>query len=116
MKLFPLLVPAGSDSQVQYNNNGIFGGDAALTWDDAAKILATTGTINASAGKVLVEDNDTSAPDSESDGYVGVAIIGGTARVYFTVNGAMYYVNGTLVAVPGVGNPIGLLLVLTYAA
>lgn len=115
MKLFPLLVPAGSDSQVQYNNGGIFGGDSALTWDDVTKVLATTGTVNASAGKVLVKDNDTSAPTLEADGYIGVAIISGTPRVYFAVAGTMYYIDGTTSAIPAVGNPIGLLLALTYS-
>ena len=39
MELHPLLTPAGSDGQVQYNNNGLFGGDSALAWDDVAKSL-----------------------------------------------------------------------------
>ncbi len=116
MKLYPLLTPAGSDGQVQYNNNGLFGGDSTLTFNDATKVLASTGTIDGSAGKVLVEDNDTSEPTDESDGYIGVAIIGGQPRLYWTVNGIMYYVEGSSSAVPAVGNPIGLLLVWTYAA
>jgi len=71
--------------------------------------------INASTGKVRVEDNNTSEPTGESDGYVGVALIGGQSRIYFVVDGSMYYVDGTAAAVPSTGNPIGLLLVLTYA-
>ena len=70
--------------------------------------------VDASAGKVLVEDNDTEAPITESDGYVGVAIVDGTPRIYFNVNGTMYYIDGTAAADAVTGNPIGLLLSLTY--
>jgi len=78
--------------------------------------VTTTGTIDASAGEILTEDNDTAEPSGKSDGYIGVAIIDGTARVYFTVSGTMYYIDGTIVAAAEIvtGNPIGLLLALTY--
>lgn len=76
--------------------------------------LTMTGTINASSGKILVEDKNNSVPTGESDGYIGVAVIGGQSRVYFAVGGVMYYIDGTIAAVPETGNPIGLLLVLTY--
>jgi len=76
--------------------------------------LNIAGTIDASSGEVLVEDNNADVPADKSDGYIGVAIVGGTAKVYFAVNGAMYYIDGTTVAVPVTGNPIGLLLTLTY--
>ena len=76
--------------------------------------LTATGTVNASGGEVLTEDNATSAPTDKSDGYVGVAEIGGDGRIYFTVEGTMYYIKGTAAVVPITGNPIGLLLALTY--
>ena len=79
--------------------------------------IVTTETIDAHTGKVLVTDNDVVEPYGESDGYVGVAIIDGTARVYFAVDGDMYYIDGTIVAAAAeivTGNPIGLLLALTY--
>mgnify|MGYP001617287714 FL=1 len=89
---------------------------ANFFYDNVNNKLTLTGTIDASAGKLLAEDNDTSAPDVESDGYIGVAIIGGVSRVYFAVSGGMYYINGIAVSTPVAGNPIGLLLTLTYAA
>ena len=70
--------------------------------------------IDASAGEVLVEDNDTVEPTNKSDGYIGVAKPGGQPRLYFTVDGIMYYVEGSAGVVPVTGNPIGLLLCLTY--
>lgn len=32
--------PGGSDTEIQYNNGGAFGGDSELTWDDVSKVLA----------------------------------------------------------------------------
>ena len=32
--------PGGSDTEIQYNNGGAFGGDAEFTWDDVSKVLA----------------------------------------------------------------------------
>jgi hypothetical protein len=84
--------------------------------NDEVENLTVTGTLDASTGEVLVEDKSTTEPTGKSDGYVGVAEIGGTARVYFQVEGAMYYIDSTAAAaVPANGNPIGLLLAWTYA-
>ncbi len=41
--------PGGSDSQLQYNNGGTFGGDSHLTWDDVTKSL-TVGNAATSGG------------------------------------------------------------------
>jgi len=76
--------------------------------------LISTGIIDASEGEVLVEDNNTSEPGSKDDGYIGVSIVGGQPRIYFAVDGDMYYVEGAASAVITTGSPIGLLLVLTY--
>ena len=85
-------------------------------WDKDGNInindITFAGTADASAGKVLVEDKATSEPSGESDGYVGVAQISSDGRIYFFVEGEKYYVTGTLT--PKIGNPIGLLLALTY--
>jgi hypothetical protein len=104
------------------NNSGIINflvgghasGDEVIRMDSTGLKTKNSKIIDASAGEILVEDNDVDAPTGKSDGYVGVAIIGGIARMYFTVNGTMYYVDGTAAAVPVTGNPIGLLLALTY--
>lgn len=39
MKLVPLLVPAGTDTEVQFNDGGLFGADATLTFDKTTKTL-----------------------------------------------------------------------------
>jgi hypothetical protein len=42
--------PGGSDTQVQYNNAGSFGGSADLTWDDTTKELGVGGDISLDDG------------------------------------------------------------------
>jgi hypothetical protein len=51
--------PAGSDTQVQYNDGGAFGGDDAFTWDETTHLLtlgtaATAATIAAPGGTVAL--------------------------------------------------------------
>lgn len=41
--------PGGSNSQIQYNNNGSFAGSSGLTWDNANAILSVTGNVFASS-------------------------------------------------------------------
>ena len=41
---------AGSDTQIQFNDNGGFGGSPDLTWDDTAKELSVGGDINLDDG------------------------------------------------------------------
>ena len=77
--------------------------------------MTMTGTLDASAGKVLVTDNGTVAPTNVSDGYIGVALVSGEARIYFKVENGLYYVSNDGISVaPVTGNPLGLLLSLTY--
>lgn len=40
MKLFPLLVPAGNDTEVQFNDSGLFAGDATFTFNKGTKVLS----------------------------------------------------------------------------
>ena len=89
--------------------------DGSLT-DSDGTISIGDDILNASGGQVLVSDEGTSEPSGKSDGYIGVALVGGQPRIYFAVEGALYYVEGEAGAEPEVGNPIGLLLTLTYAA
>jgi hypothetical protein len=105
----------GTANKITVTDDG--DGSVTLTIPDAVTLVnpTVTGILDASAGEVRVEDNDTVEPSSESDGYVGVAYISSEGRIYFNVNGALYYVTGTAVAAPATGSPIGLLLALTYA-
>ena len=55
--------PSGSNTSIQYNDNGYFGGDLDLTWNGS---ILTTNNITAS-GNIM--------PDASGTGYVGTAAI-----------------------------------------
>jgi hypothetical protein len=42
--------PGGADTQIQFNDDGSFGGSADLTWDDTGKVLEVGGDINLDDG------------------------------------------------------------------
>lgn len=42
--------PAGSNTEIQYNNNGAFGASANLTYNDSTNVLTTTNIVPASDG------------------------------------------------------------------
>jgi hypothetical protein len=42
--------PGGSDTEIQYNDDGAFAGSADLTWDDTGKVLEIGGDINLDDG------------------------------------------------------------------
>jgi hypothetical protein len=42
--------PGGADTQIQFNDDGAFGGSADLTWDDTGKVLDVGGDINLDDG------------------------------------------------------------------
>jgi hypothetical protein len=42
--------PGGSNTQVQYNDAGVFGGFAGFTFDEATSILTSPGNINSTSG------------------------------------------------------------------
>ena len=74
--------------------------------------------VGADPLEIRTQDDEDSKPAGETDGYISVYESGATRRFYTFVGGKRYYV--TLTAdyevVPVAGNPIGLLLALTYAA
>ena len=39
LNIYHITIPGGSDTYVQYNNGGVFGGDSTMTFDDATKTL-----------------------------------------------------------------------------
>jgi hypothetical protein len=54
--------PAGSDSQIQYNNGGSFGGDADFTWDDTNNrlVIGSIASQHDALGKLTVKGTDAS--------------------------------------------------------
>lgn len=48
--------PAGSNTQIQYNNSGAFGASSNLTWDNTNKILSVNGIRIARGGQDLINN------------------------------------------------------------
>jgi hypothetical protein len=42
--------PGGADTQIQFNDDGSFGGSADLTWDDTGKVMGVRGDVNLDDG------------------------------------------------------------------
>lgn len=89
------VVAAGNNTEIQFNNSGIFGADANLTWDGST--LSVTGDITSTANIAAVDFNasgimtmeNTSAPSSavgENRLYSASPAGGGTG---------LYFVNST---------------------
>ena len=129
MKIFPITIPGGSDTYIQYNNEGIFGGDSTFKINKTTKIITTDGIRT----KKVVDDISDPPTDAELDtafgdsttvgaGFVGIIDdngVGTDCYICWTtgVAGEWFYAKGTKAvdAVdPVTGNPIGLLLTLTY--
>lgn len=58
-------VPSGSDTQVQFNDGGSFGGDTGLTYNKSTDSLTVLGGVN--VGDVLNLSNTTNSPASAGD-------------------------------------------------
>ena len=47
--------PGGSDTQIQFNDGGSFGGDADLVWNKTTNALTITGSLNATTKSFLID-------------------------------------------------------------
>jgi hypothetical protein len=54
--------PGGSTTQVQFNDGGVFGGDADLTWNKTTNVLGVTGDVNLSDGGTYTTTLQTITP------------------------------------------------------
>ena len=88
--------------------------DVAPTASPTFVDMTLTGTLDVTVGKVLIRDDAASKPETESDGYLSVYEDGATKRLYIFVGGSRYYIDLTVDVEIVTGNPIGLLLALTY--
>jgi hypothetical protein len=52
--------PAGANTQVQFNNSGVFGASSEFIWNDTTKNLGVTGTVTASGRITALEVKTTS--------------------------------------------------------
>jgi hypothetical protein len=76
--------PGGSDTQVQFNDAGAFGGSADLTWDDTGKVLEVGGDIDLDDGGTYTTTLQTITPTaartiSFPDATGTVGLVGGSS-------------------------------------
>jgi len=83
--------PGGSDTQVQYNNAGSFGGSADLTWDDTAKELGIGGDINLDDGGTYTTTVQTVTPTANRT--ISFPDATGTVALVAGSNGQVTYNN-----------------------
>jgi hypothetical protein len=77
---------AGSNGQIQFNDDGGFGGDAGLTWDKSTDLLSVGGNIQLSAtGSATTTDTGIYSPGADQ-----LAIsTGGTGRLFVDSSGSL---------------------------
>lgn len=82
-----LTPPGGFDTQVQYNNGGVFGGDTGMIYNASTDLLTIAGSVQ--AGNVKMESNSVSAVTGNLNivgvGHVNVSSTGGYGY-YFRVD------------------------------
>jgi hypothetical protein len=85
---------AGADGQIQFNDDGSFGGSADLTWDDTGKVLEVGGDINLDDGGSFQTTLQLVTPTAartitfpDATGTVGL-VAGSTGQLVFNLDGA----------------------------
>ena len=97
----------GSDTQVQFNDAGAFGGSADLTWDDTGKVLEVGGDIDLDDGGTYTTTLQTITPTaartiSFPDATGTVALVGGSSgQLVYNNAGAQAGAPGSVVGATG---------------
>ena len=95
--------PGGANTQVQYNNNGVFGGSAGFTFNNTTNAIATTGTIS-TTGTITAASTVggviTGTSTSVTGTVTGASVVGGV------ITGTSTSVSGTVTAASTVGGVI----------
>jgi hypothetical protein len=92
--------PGGADTQIQFNDDGSFGGSADLTWDDTGKVLDVGGDINLDDGGANQTTLQLVTPTAartitfpDATGTVGL-VAGSTGQLVFNNAGAYSGLSG----------------------
>ena len=82
--------PGGSNTQIQYNNNGVFAGSAALTFNNTTNAIATTGTFSATAnitgGNILTAGVITATANITGGNILTAGVVSSTGAITATAN------------------------------
>jgi hypothetical protein len=89
-----VVTPAGSDTQIQFNDGGALGGDAQFWWDKTNNILTVTGNINYTG--VMVDISDRRQKEN-------IKPIAGALEKVAALSGYSYTMKGDAKATPELG-------------
>mgnify|MGYP003650503924 FL=1 len=100
-------VPGGSTTQVQFNDGGVFGGDADLTWNKTTNVLGVTGDVNLDDGGTYTTTLQTITPTAnrtisfpDSTGTVAL-VAGSSGQLLYNNAGANAGVPSSVVGATG---------------
>ncbi len=82
----PVTAAAGSNTQIQFNDSGAFGGDADLTWNKTTNVLTNRGDINLDDGGSFTTTVQCVSPE---EAVVTGSISGTTLTVSAVTSGAL---------------------------
>lgn len=101
------VVPGGSNTQIQFNDSGAFGGDADLTYNKTTNVLTNKGDINLDDGGSFTTTVQTVTPTANRtisfpDLTGTVALVAGSSgQVLYNLNGALAGTTTTFDATTG---------------
>ena len=73
-----LAIVAGNDTEIIYNNGGVYGGDSTHTFNDSTKVVSMTGLVVTNAA-VFGSDSAVFQPNADSTTFFHVDDAGGTS-------------------------------------
>lgn len=88
--------PAGSNTQVQFNDNGKLAGDSDLTWNKTSNVLGVTGDVNLSDGGTYTTTLQTITPTANRT--VSIPDATGTLALVAGSSGQLVYNNAGVYA------------------
>jgi hypothetical protein len=100
-------VPGGSDTQVQFNDGGVFGGDVDLTWNKTSNLLTVGGDINLNDGGSFTTTLQTITPTANRtislpDATGTVALVAGSSgQLLYNNAGVNAGVSGSAIGATG---------------
>lgn len=89
--------PAGSNTYVQFNDSGAFGGDANLLWDKVTQLFSSLVRFRAAQFELAMKT------DSASSGTLNNYSLGGRYGILLFTNAAAITLNGIVAPSPGTG-------------
>jgi len=99
--------PGGSDTQVQFNDGGSFGGDAGLTYNKTTDVLTVAGSFNGPHNGTVGATTANTGAFTTLSATGNVTLSGGTANGVLYLNGSMVATSGSALTFDGTNLAVG---------